>query len=142
MGFNCLKARATSRRQFTFYNKTIYQSMCAFTGKMINLNKPKKGWTKFAKKSSWNKKMLKNQQFSIFHFKTCSCLGYSYILTSTLLMNCLFFKHTRTSSTCKISYNLISYFIYYYLSFLDTELKSLVVQSCVNLSVTSCQVFA
>ena len=35
--------------------------MCALIEKMINLNKNKKGWKKFATKSSWNEKMLKNQ---------------------------------------------------------------------------------
>ena len=39
--------------------------MCALIEKMVvNLDKNKKGWTKFATKPSWNEKMLKNQQFS------------------------------------------------------------------------------
>ena len=39
----------------------IYQSMCVFIEKMVNLNKSKKGWIKFATISGWNEKLLKNQ---------------------------------------------------------------------------------
>ena len=38
--------------------------MCVLIEEMVNLNKNKKSWTKFAKKASWNEKMLKNQQFN------------------------------------------------------------------------------
>ena len=38
--------------------------MYALIEKMVHLNKKKKDWTKFSIKSSWNEKMLKNQQFN------------------------------------------------------------------------------
>ena len=48
-------------------NKTrIYQTMCALLEKMVNLNKSKKSWTKFATKSSWNKKNVKKSAIQFF----------------------------------------------------------------------------
>ena len=80
--------------------------MSALIEKMVILNKSKKYWTKFATKSSWNEKMLTNQQL-IFYIKTCRCLGCSYILTWTLLMDGWFFKNARKTSTQRANCNLI-----------------------------------
>ena len=68
----------------------IYQSICTFIEQIIDLSKTKKGWTKFAIKPIWNEKKKKRKQKtgnSSFYFKTCSCLGYSNILTSALLID-------------------------------------------------------
>ena len=40
--------------------------MCAFIEQMVNLNNFKKGWTKFAAKSTWNEKNAQKSAIQFF----------------------------------------------------------------------------
>ena len=57
-------------------------------------------------------KKYKKISNSIFHFKTCSCLGFSYIPTSVSPMDGQFSKsRKKKENTCRAIWNLIVYVI-------------------------------
>ena len=85
---------------FLLQSKNSVSVCClAFAYNLVNFNL-------FRYKVQLKWKILKIQQFNC-SFQNCSCLSYSYILVSSLLMDGWFLKHARKSIKCRANWNMI-----------------------------------